>query len=53
MNSFAPNERRPCHGTAAFNYYHPIYMIRDMILYENVNFYDSKDEFTAENMTSC
>ena len=24
---FAPEWRRPCHGTAAFNYYHPIYMI--------------------------
>ena len=24
---FAPKWRRPCHGTAAFNYYHPIYMI--------------------------
>ena len=26
---FAPEWRWPCHGTAAFNYYHPIYMILD------------------------
>ena len=24
---FAPEWRQPCHGTAAFNYYHPIYMM--------------------------
>ena len=28
---FAPKWRRPCQGTAAFNYYHPIYMILESI----------------------
>ena len=35
---FAPKWRRPYHGTAAFNYYHPIYMILDMNMFENFLF---------------